>query len=668
MRAFVVRPFGRAGDVNYDEVHTELIGPALKAVGLEGGTSALIVDAGNVREDMFRELVLADVVVADVSIHNANVFYELGIRHAVKSRATILIRARIAEIPFDLRTDRYLVYDATEPGASLDALVQMLRETMAGERMDSPVFQLLPGFRPSDQSGLLDLPRDLHEQIEAADQNRRCGDLRLYAEEVTGLRFEEAALRAIGAALTRLGDDRGAQRVWERVRSTRRADLEANQALSNVYRRLGLLVESDQAIARALQSAASLSPLSRAELHALRGSNAKRRWVRRWRTAGSPEERQRTALASKLLDDSLEAYRGGFTESLNHWYSGLNALALTTMLVCLAERWPDDWRLRHGDDDEAEAALARARQEQQSLSTAVRASLDAARSRLTRQGTVDPWCDVSVADYRSLTASEPLRVAAAYKWALSALDSSAQASVREQLELLRDLDVCRANADAALEVLTAEQETDHKIRAVVFRGHMIDGPDRPVRRFPPEMAPLVAARIREALDAMASTAEGCEVVGMASAADGGDLIFLEECRHLGLQTWVFLPVPEASFRITALARSDGSWAPRYYAALESASMVLTLSDIDSLPGWLQTQPGYSTWPRSNLWMLHHAFADSDRVTVLALWNGEPSDGPGGVSDMVRAAKQMGADIRIIQTEKLLEVMDAASEVRVGSPQ
>ena len=48
---------------------------------------------------MFRELVLADVVVADVLVHNANVFYELGIRHAVRNRSTVLIRARIRRGP-----------------------------------------------------------------------------------------------------------------------------------------------------------------------------------------------------------------------------------------------------------------------------------------------------------------------------------------------------------------------------------------------------------------------------------------------------------------------------------------------------------------------------------------------------------------------------------------
>src|SRR5688572_3593975 len=145
MRAFVIRGFGQKAGVDFDRVHADLIGPALEAVGAGGGTTGEIVEAGNVREDMFRELVLADLVVADVSVHNANVFYELGIRHAVRNRATVLIRARIDAVPFDLRADRYLSYDPASAAGSLPELVRVLRDTLASERIDRPVYRLLPG-------------------------------------------------------------------------------------------------------------------------------------------------------------------------------------------------------------------------------------------------------------------------------------------------------------------------------------------------------------------------------------------------------------------------------------------------------------------------------------------------------------------------------------------
>src|SRR5260370_10490214 len=200
MRAFVIRGFGQKACVDFDRVDAELTAPALQQVGIDGGTTGDIVEAGNVREDMFRELVLADIVVADVSVHNANVFYELGVRHAVRNRATVLIRARIDDVPFDLRTDRYMSYDPARAAASVPQLVQILRETLATERADSPVFQLLPGFAPSPHATLLDLPRDLAEDIEQAREARRARDLRLIADEVGGLRSEDGALRSVTPA------------------------------------------------------------------------------------------------------------------------------------------------------------------------------------------------------------------------------------------------------------------------------------------------------------------------------------------------------------------------------------------------------------------------------------------------------------------------------------
>ncbi len=112
MEAFIVRPFGVKQEVDFDKVDKELIQPALAKVGITGSTTAAIFEQGNIREDMFAQLLLADLVIADISIHNANVFYELGIRHALRDKRTFLIRCAKDEIPFDLKTDRYLSYPA----------------------------------------------------------------------------------------------------------------------------------------------------------------------------------------------------------------------------------------------------------------------------------------------------------------------------------------------------------------------------------------------------------------------------------------------------------------------------------------------------------------------------------------------------------------------------
>src|SRR5688572_20449499 len=105
MHVFIVRPFGvkkvlkeSAGsdpvavEIDFEKVQKELIEPGLSQLKLEGGTTGKIFEAGSIQEDMFSLLLRADLVIADITIHNANVFYELGIRHALRDRKTILIK------------------------------------------------------------------------------------------------------------------------------------------------------------------------------------------------------------------------------------------------------------------------------------------------------------------------------------------------------------------------------------------------------------------------------------------------------------------------------------------------------------------------------------------------------------------------------------------------
>src|SRR4051794_4441218 len=113
MRAFIIRPFGvkqgtKGQAIDFDQVAQKLIDPALTRLGVTGRDTIEILKQGNIRIDMFQRLLTADLVVADLSIHNANVFYELGIRHALRGKRTFLLRSAQDAYPFDLQTDRYL--------------------------------------------------------------------------------------------------------------------------------------------------------------------------------------------------------------------------------------------------------------------------------------------------------------------------------------------------------------------------------------------------------------------------------------------------------------------------------------------------------------------------------------------------------------------------------
>src|ERR1022692_4653554 len=185
MRAFIIRPFGTRKGIDFDKVEKQLIGPALESIGAEGRTTGEIMEAGNIRIDMFQQLLVADLVVADITTNNPNAFYELGIRHALQEKRTFLIRARMpssqtltaealkdGEVPFDLKTDRYFEYDPASPASSLAQLTEALRLTAASERQDSPVFLLLPNLKPQDRERFIPVPLGFGEEVQRAEKDK----------------------------------------------------------------------------------------------------------------------------------------------------------------------------------------------------------------------------------------------------------------------------------------------------------------------------------------------------------------------------------------------------------------------------------------------------------------------------------------------------------------
>src|SRR5690348_3892904 len=124
---FVVMPFGAKevqtaapGDgappraeltINFDEVYELLIRPALIKAKCLPFRADKEPGAGDIRTDMYFELVTADVVLADISILNPNVFYELGIRHGVAPRGVLMIHGGWMRRPFDVAPDRTFDYE-----------------------------------------------------------------------------------------------------------------------------------------------------------------------------------------------------------------------------------------------------------------------------------------------------------------------------------------------------------------------------------------------------------------------------------------------------------------------------------------------------------------------------------------------------------------------------
>ena len=660
MRAFIIRPFGTKNEINFDDVEKKLIDPALNQLEITGRTTMEIRRQGNIRLDMFQRLLTADLVIADISIQNANVYYELGVRHALRGKHTFMIRARGAgiktdEVPFDIKTDRYLTYDGVDPGASVDDLYLGLRDTINSESEDSPVFQMLPDLDEQDRSRFLPIPRDFREEVERARQRKELGDLELLAAEARGFEWEIEGMRLVGRAQFNLKAFEGARATWEAVRRQDQLDVESNTLLGTIYQRLGDLTSSDQALQRVL-TRTGLEKEARAEVRSLLGRNAKSHWTDEWRKAASLPERQRRALVSPYLDESLGAYEAAFKEDLNHFYSGLNTLAMLTIETKLAELMPDVWAERFDDDDTAERELKSRNTHVQKLSASTDLSLKATAERLDREQRTDVWAEISEADHCFLTSNRPAKVSSAYRKALVDAPAFVSDAVRRQLSMYQDLGLLKENVDAVLSVLepapVVTEVAAAPKRVLLFTGHMIDAPGRAEPRFPPDKVDIAKQKIAEAVAAEQQIA-GAIAFGIAGCASGGDILFHQVCESMNIPTRIFLAVPRELYIRESVAKAGPQWIEEFNRLVRSKPVRVLCDSVD-LPRWLQDKPDYNIWQRNNLWNLHNALAAAggENVTLIALWNGASGDGAGGTADMVQKAQERGAKTIILDTKKI----------------
>jgi hypothetical protein len=671
LRAFIVRPFGTRNGIDFDAVEAQLIQPAFARLDIQGGTTGKILESGNIREDMFQQLLVADLVVADVSIHNANVFYELGIRHALQPKRTFLLRARQTkprsetgddEIPFDLRTDRYLEYEAANPAATLTVFMDALAQTLAADRQDSPVFRLLPNLQPQERSRFLLVPQKFREDVALASKMRQIGKLGLLGLEAKDSAWASEGLRLVGREQFSAEAYTAARGSWEPICDLDPLDTEANLTLATIYQRLHDLNASDQALQRVL-TARQTHPVTRAEALSVLARNIKERWHEGF-DQFEGERLRRYSLQSPFLTQAVEKYTQGFQQDLSNHYAGINALSLLTIRVELAKGLPDEWQARYQAPADAMRDLQALEQQRQMLAGAVGFSLNAAKQRQV-SGSDDRWLEIGIADYTFLTADRASSVRFAYESALAGATLFQVNSARIQLQLFWRLNLFMDKLRAAFEAFPPDTQAPAAKatppeRVVLFAGHMMDQPGRTPPRFPASCESTARAAIRDALRKELQRTPGT-LIGIASAANGSDILFHEVCDELGVTHRILLPLPVDLFRNESVSPAGPAWEERFDALLRRFPAPPFLANSEALPSWLGVQPKYNAWQRANLWIMQEALATgAAHLTLLALWDGTTGDGPGGTEHMIRVAKQSGAAVVILRTDQLFDRYLAAA--------
>lgn len=201
---FMIMPYGKKPSlsdrgpaiINYDVLWDKLLEPLIEedlgyqAIRADQDLGALII------KEMIERLAYADLVIAEVSTPNPNVYYEIGIRHAAKETGCVLISADWSRQNFDLDQIRQIRYTLNEEAigdsdaASARAILKDAVQRMINGR--SPVFDSVPGFPARTDAASLS---SFREQI---------ADLSRFATELKQIRLLEAEQRhTTTAALAR---------------------------------------------------------------------------------------------------------------------------------------------------------------------------------------------------------------------------------------------------------------------------------------------------------------------------------------------------------------------------------------------------------------------------------------------------------------------------------
>jgi hypothetical protein len=667
MRAFIIRPFGVKEDrkqqpIDFNRVASELIDGALDDLGISGRDTQDILEAGNIRLDMFRRLMAADLVIADISIHNANVFYELGIRHALREKRTFMIRCQADDVVFDLLTDRYLVYDRANPGAQRGALKEALRHTLDSDQVDSPVYGLLPELRV--HVPFLELPVEFAEEVDTARKRGRRGDLTLLAQECLpyetqtgawrGFEWQTEGLRVVGKAQMAIKDCAGARTTWEAVRATAMNDLEANLMLAEIYCQLAAgptmeatLALSDQAIKRVWQRD-DLTGRDRGEACYLLANNKWKRWVQSWSALAGDvrSEALRRAYAQKVFDD----YERCLREDLGHFRAGVRAAALRALIVDLARDLP---AIANKLSAEPGVEMLRFAKRRDQLLGAATLSLEAGRRRQEDADTVDAALLAAEAELQLLTPTAG-GVDAAFHALCDTGDEFVIGALDERVRIYQRLGVFAANVQDALAVLDARpRPVPPPRRVLLFGGHLADPPGAPASRFPPDEASerkAVDAIKAAVLDEIRAAGDAALVRALAGGACGGDLCFHAVCTDLGIRDELYMLSPRDAFVRDWVQRGGPRWVQkleRLHDALSTDNRVAQLLESDDLPRWLRAKFDSDELrvtyraQRGNWWLLFNALASGEgRVTLITL--SDPQAGAvDGAAHLVELARQKG---------------------------
>ena len=338
---FVSIQFGRkslpdGGELDFDFLYFHVIQPALREVGIECRRLDEFSAGAIWLKTLMSEVIASDLLIADITTRNANVFYELGIRHALRRGRTILISGG-GRSPADISLLPVIFYKPDDDGrltgkeaddfrAQLQSLVSQSQRTTVN---DSPIFEFFPELA-------VDLPSELERatrrrakttkrqrgfaqaMVEAPDQAR--GTLEQSEAEVRSApEVDPSGYINVMKGFRDLSDWNRVITLADEAPPELAESPELRQLLSLALNRRGRREDQERAISIMEQQIAETGGDS--ESYGILGRIYKDRY-------DQAKKRGDDAEAAAYLDKAIHEYREGFNKNPRDYYPGINVVNL----------------------------------------------------------------------------------------------------------------------------------------------------------------------------------------------------------------------------------------------------------------------------------------------------------------------------------------------------
>jgi tetratricopeptide (TPR) repeat protein len=339
-----VQPGKGPPKVDFDALWQKAFEPLIKELGYEPVRADQDIGALIVHE-MLERLYFSDLVLADMTLPNGNVYYEVGIRHAAKERGCVLIGADWSRPLFDLDQARRVRYPLPE-GDITDQTAETVKTTLKAAIPNlaagvSPMVQVLPGFPDNVDPSRATTIRNLLEELAQFQARVRTVHMASKIDRTIGIRklreeypASQVKVQSVALDVVRLLQNCAPDCIgWREV-------LDYIDGLSPEIRDLPVIQEQRclalSKMGNHLEAIAALEALIQ-----MKGPTSEREGLIGGRFKKLFTSAQSSADKARYLAKAIEHYERGMMLDLNDYYPSSNL--------------PRLYRARGGDGDEERA-------------------------------------------------------------------------------------------------------------------------------------------------------------------------------------------------------------------------------------------------------------------------------------------------------------------------